>query len=72
MGTGQHPCCKTVSKAPPSVASVHPISQVHPDFASVADTIVTIVPSVSEAESEEIALGLTPPAPPGQNSILRI
>jgi hypothetical protein len=72
MGTGQHPCCKTASNAPASVASVQPISQVSPDFAVVAETIVTLVPSVSEAESEQIGLGLPPPSPPGQNSILRI
>jgi hypothetical protein len=72
MGTGQHPCCKTVSNAPASIASVRSISQAHPDFAFVAETIVTLVPSVSEAESEQIGLGLPPPAPPGHNSILRI
>jgi hypothetical protein len=72
MGTGQHPCCKTVSNAPPSIASVQPISQLHPDFAVVAESIVTLVPAVSEAESAQIALGLPPPAPPGQNSVLRI
>jgi hypothetical protein len=72
MGTGQHPCCKTVSTAPASIASVQPISQLHPDFAVVAETIATLVPSVSEAESEQIGLGLPPPSPPGQNSILRI
>jgi hypothetical protein len=72
MGTGQHPCCKTVSNAPASIASVQPISQVYPEFAIVPETIVTLVPSVSEAESEQIGLGLPPPAPPGQTSILRI
>jgi hypothetical protein len=72
MGTGQHPCCKTVSNAPASIASVQPISQVHPDFAVVAETIVALVPSIFEAESEEIGLGLSPPSPPGQNSVLRI
>jgi hypothetical protein len=72
MGTGQHPCCKTVSNAPASVASVQPISQVYPDFAVVAEAIATLVPLVSEAESEQIGLGLPPPAPPGYNSILRI
>jgi hypothetical protein len=72
MGTGQHPCCKTVSNAPASIASIQPISQVHPDLAVVAETIVVLVPSVCNAESEQIGLGLPPPAPPGQNSILRI
>jgi hypothetical protein len=72
MGTGQHPCCKTVSNAPASVASMQPISQVHPDFAVVAETAVTLVPLECEAESEQVSLGLPPPSPPGQNSILRI
>jgi hypothetical protein len=72
MGTGQHPCCKTVSNTPASVASVQPISPVRPDLAVVAETIFTFVSSVSEAESEQIALGLPPPSPPCQNSILRI
>src|ERR1700691_618140 len=72
MGTGQHPCCKTVSNAPASIASIQPISQVHADFAAVAETVVVLVPSVSEAESQQIGFGLPPPAPPGQNSILRI
>jgi hypothetical protein len=72
MGTGQHPCCKTVSNAPASIASVQPISQASPDFAVVAETIAILVPSISQAESEQTGLGLPPPAPPGQNSILRI
>jgi hypothetical protein len=72
MGTGQHPCCKTVANAPASIASVQPISQVHLGFAVVTETTVTLVPSVSEAESEQIRLGLPPPSPPCQNSILRI
>jgi hypothetical protein len=72
MGTGQHPCCKTVSNAPASVASVQPISHVHPGLAIVAETVVVHIHSVSQARSEQTALGLPPPAPPGQNSILRI
>lgn len=72
MGTGQHPCCKTVSHAPSSIASVQSISQVHPDFVVVAETAIVLVPSVREAELAQICLGLPPPAPPGQNSILRI
>jgi hypothetical protein len=73
MGTGQHPCCKTASNAPALVASIQPISDLHPDFASVAGVVI-VVPllSRSEVESEQIDLGLPPPAPPGQNSILRI
>ena len=72
MGAGQHPCCKTVSNAPTFVASVQPISHVHPDFAVAAETVDVRIPSVSQAPSEQISLGLPPPAPPGQNSILRI
>jgi hypothetical protein len=72
MGTGQHPCCKTVSNAPASIASVHPISQVSPDFAVVAETITARVSSVSQAESKQMGLDLPPPTPLGQNSILRI
>jgi hypothetical protein len=71
-GTGQHPCCKTVSNAPETIASIQPISQVHPAFVVVAEIPILKEPSVSEAESEQIGLGLPPPAPPGQNSILRI
>jgi hypothetical protein len=37
MGTGQHPCCKTVSAAPASIASIQPIPQAYPDFAVVAE-----------------------------------
>jgi hypothetical protein len=72
MGTGQHPCCKTVSNAPAPIASIQQISQVHLDFAIVAEVAIDPAPSVSEAESEQIGLGLPPPAPPRQNSILRI
>jgi hypothetical protein len=72
MGTEQHPCCKTVSHAPSSIASVQSISQVHPDFAVVAETAIVFVPSIPEAESAGMCLGLPPPAPPDQNSILRI
>jgi hypothetical protein len=72
MGTAQHPCCKSVSDAPDSVASVQPIWQIHPDFAVVADTVNVRISSLSRAPSEQIGLGLPPPAPPGQNSILRI
>jgi hypothetical protein len=72
MGSGQHPCCKSVSSAPTPVASIQPISQVHPDFVALAATLPVRVPSVSEAESEQIGLGLPPPTPPGKNSILRI
>jgi hypothetical protein len=35
-GMGPHPCCKTVSNAPQSVASVRSVSHSHPDFVLVA------------------------------------
>jgi len=69
MGTGQNPCCKTVSSATASVVSVQPILQIHPDFAVVAETVDMRISSVSQASSEQIGFGLSPPA---QNSILRI
>jgi hypothetical protein len=72
MGTGQHPCCKTVSNAPASVAAIERISQLHLDFAVVTAVLVASVPSAPQAESAQTSLGLPPPAPPGQNSILRI
>jgi hypothetical protein len=72
MGTGQHPCCKTVSTAPASIASIQPVSPFHVGFAVIAAALVVDVSSVSQAEPEQIGLGLPPPAPPGHNSILRI
>jgi len=72
MGVGQHPCCKTVAKAPQPVASLQSVPQIHPDFAVVAVTPIIQVLVVSQAESEQVSLGLPPPAPPGQHSILRI
>lgn len=72
MGTGQHPCCNTVSDAPASIASIQPISQVRPNVVVVAATLVADVPVVSQTESQQISLGLPPLAPPGQNSTLRI
>jgi hypothetical protein len=72
MGTGQHPCCKTVSSAPASAASIQPVSQVHPVFAVVVEIAYIPVPLLSEGQSDQIGLGLPPPAPPGNNSILRI
>jgi len=72
MGTGQHPCCKTVSSAPASVASIEAISQVHPGFAVVADFAIVERPSVPDSEAGQIGLGLPPPAPPGLNPILRV
>ena|ERR1700722_15993929 len=72
MGAGQHPCCKTVSNAPASVASIQAVSQFHVGFAVVTATPVVDVFSVSHAGPDDIDLGLPPPGPPGQNSILRI
>lgn len=72
MGTGEHPCCKTVSNARVSIASIQPISQLHLDLAVVAVALVVDVPCPSHAESVLVGLGLPPPAPPGQNSVLRI
>jgi hypothetical protein len=72
MATGQHPCCKTVSNAPAPVASIPPISQIHPGFAVVTENAIVECPSVYDGESRQIGLGLPPPAPPGLNSILRI
>jgi hypothetical protein len=72
MGVGQHPCCKNVSNAPQPVASLQPVPQIHPDFAIVCVTPAVQTRFVSSAESEQASLGLPPPAPPGQHSILRI
>ena len=72
MGSGQHPCCKTISNAPTPVASLQPISQVHPSFAFMAEIVIVQAQSVLERESEQIHFGLPPPAPPGRNLILRI
>ena len=72
MGTGQHPCCKTISNAPTPIASLQPVSHFHPSFAVVAEIVIVQAPSVIEQESGQIHLGLPPPAPPGRNSILRI
>jgi hypothetical protein len=72
MGTGQHPCCKTVSNAPTPVASIQPISQVHPHFAVVGEIAIIRVAVLFERESEQVRLGLPPPALPGLSPILRI
>jgi hypothetical protein len=72
MGTGQHPCCKTVSSAPASVASVQRISRVHPDLAVITATVDLLISSIVQAPSEQTRLGLPPPGPLGRNSILRI
>ena len=72
MGTGQHPCCETVSNAPTPVAVIQPISQVHPHFAVVGEIAIVHVAVLSEREPEQVRFGLPPPAPPGLNPILRI
>jgi hypothetical protein len=73
MGMGQHPCCKMISPAPSSVASVQAAgSHVHPGFAVEAVTTIFEVVPISAGESAQVYLGLHPPAPPGPNSILRI
>jgi hypothetical protein len=72
MGTSQHPCCKTVSTVNPSVATIQPVSQIHPVFATV-DLIVDYEANpVSRAASTQAYIGLPSPAPPGTDSILRI
>jgi hypothetical protein len=72
MGTGKHPCCKTVSPGPASVAMIQQIAQVHADLAVIIEAIPAHVSAPSQSASEQVALGLPPPAPPSQNSILRI
>jgi hypothetical protein len=72
MGTGQHPCCKTISTAPSPVASVQARSHFHPGFAVTALTATVEVVPVSTGESAQVFLRLPSPAPPGPNSILRI
>jgi hypothetical protein len=72
MGVGQHPCCKTISTAPQPVASIQPVQHIHPDFTVVGVTPLVQILFVPVTESEQVALGLPPPAPPGLHSILRI
>jgi hypothetical protein len=71
-GIGEHPCCKSVSSVPSAVASIQPITQAHHSLALVAKVVVFRVPFLSNGDAEQIALGLPPPAPPGQYSLLRI
>lgn len=72
MGVGQHPCCKTVARARQPVASLQADTQTHPDFAVVALTPAVEILVVPVTEPGPVTLGLPPPAPPGQHSILRI
>lgn len=72
MGTAQHPCCKPIASAPQPIASIQSILQIQPTVAFVAEIAIVRVPSVAEAETMQVGLGLPPPAPPGLHSILRI
>jgi hypothetical protein len=72
MGTGNHPCCKTVTTAPSPIASIQGKVQFKPMTALVA-----LVPDFefdrrTEAKVSFRHTGLPPPAPPGPHSILRI
>jgi hypothetical protein len=72
MEAAQHPCCDTVTNAPPPVASLQSMLRIHTPVAAVAENAVVSVPSATEAEAMQVGLGLPPPAPPGLHSILRI
>jgi hypothetical protein len=71
-GVGEHPCCKSVSNVPSAVASIQPNAEAHNTSEVVAKTVIFRAFFGSGAESDEVALGLPPPAPPGQYSLLRI
>ena len=72
MGASQHPCCNTVKSAPQPVASAQAMSRIHAPVAVVVEIIVEPVPSLIASDGTQVGLGLPPPAPPGQHSILRI
>ena len=72
MGTGQHPCCKTVSSAPDSIASLQRVSPIFPDLSVGPRAVIVRLASAPIVDTEHIGVGFPPPAPPGQNSILRI
>ena len=72
MGTGQHPCCKTVANAPQPVVSIQSISQIQPCVAVIAQIAMIPAPLIAQAEAMPMGLGLPPPAPPDLHSILRI
>ena len=73
MGSGQHPCCRTIANRPQPVAATQPIPQILPSVAVSADVVMGPVPSTLTAPAEaHVNLGLPPPAPPGLHSILRI
>ena len=72
MGTGQHPCCKTVSSVNPPVATIQPVSQIHLVFATVALIADYEENPFSHTASAQGYIGLPSPAPPGRDSILRI
>ena len=72
MGTGQHPCCKTVSNVNPPVATIQPVLQIHPFFATVALIADHEAIPVFGLASPQAHIGLPSPAPPGTDSVLRI
>ena len=73
MGSGHHPCCKTIASRPQPVAMVQPDSKILPPVAAVAEVVTAPVLSVpTEIAETQAGLGLPPPAPPGLHSILRI
>jgi len=72
MGTGNHPCCKTVTTAPSPTASIRAKVQ----FKSVI-ALIALVPDFecdrrTEAKVSFRHIGLPPPAPPGPTAMLRI
>jgi hypothetical protein len=72
MGVGQHPCCKTVTSLDIPVATLQPISQLHPNLSFVVLDFTFQPEPTAEGGFGQVHLGLPPPAPPGLNSILRI
>jgi hypothetical protein len=56
MGSGQHPCCKTVSNAPTPVASLQPISQVHPSRSWLKLSLSKPNPYSNESQSKYISV----------------
>ena len=74
MGNAQHPCCKTVSSAPTQAAlvRVQPAAHAPANVAVIATVRFDQTSLTAEGSSQQMLLGLPPPAPPGSNSILRI
>jgi hypothetical protein len=73
MGVGQHPCCETQVEQPTPVATLdRTATQIRP-FVVVALLGATILlPPILECVGSTELLDLSSPAPPGQNSVLRI